>query len=136
MFPDLRSFLPSVLRTVVPLIVGYFAAWPVAGWFGLQDDQVTALVTVAVTAVYYLLVRLAETYVEPNIGWLLGWAGRPVYPLPVDAGRGKDAAADVASVVIRSRKRGDAGQASYDLVFVLVVLVLLVAIFLKVYGVV
>ena len=133
MFPDLRSFLPSVLRTVVPLIVGYFAAWPVAGWFGLQDDQVTALVTVLVTAVYYLLVRVAETYLEPNLGWFLGWAGRPVYPLPVDAGSsGNSASAAVARVV----KRGDEGQVTYDLVFVLIVLALLVAIFLKVYGVV
>lgn len=99
MLPDLRSFLPSVLRTVVPLLVGYFAAWPVAGWFGLQDDQVTSLVTLLVTAVYYLAVRLAEQYVEPNIGWLLGWAGRPVYPLPVDAGRGGSAVGDVTAVV-------------------------------------
>lgn len=132
MFPDLRSFLPSVLRTVVPLLVGYFAAWPVAGWFGLQDDQVTALVTVLVTAAYYLLVRVVETYVEPNAGWLLGWAGRPVYPLPADVSAGRDAAGDVAVVV----KRGDEGQVSSDLVWVLIVLALLVAIFLKVYGVV
>lgn len=134
MFPDLRSFLPSVLRTVVPLLVGYFAAWPVAGWFGLQDDQVTALVTVLVTAVYYLLVRVLETYVEPNLGFLLGWAGRPVYPLPVDAGTsGNSASAAVAKVIKRS---DDSGQASYDLVWVLIVLALLVSIFLKVYGVV
>jgi hypothetical protein len=133
MFPDLRSFLPSVLRTVVPLVVGYFAAWPVAGWFNLQDDQVTSLVTILVTAAYYLLVRLAETYVEPNIGWLLGWAGRPVYPLPADVSAGRDASGDVARVV----KRGDdGGQVTSDLVFVLIALALLVAIFLKVYGVV
>lgn len=106
MFPDLRSFLPSVLRTVVPLLVGYFAAWPVAGWFGLQDDQVTALVTIVVTAVYYLVVRLLETYVEPNLGFLLGWAGRPVYPLPADAGRGASAVGDVAKVVERSTVTG------------------------------
>lgn len=78
--PDLRTFLPSVIRTVVPLVVGYFLAWPVAGWFGLQDDQVTSLVTVVVTALYYALVRLAEIYVLPQIGWFLGWAAAPTYP--------------------------------------------------------
>lgn len=129
---DLRSFLPSVLRTFVPLIVGYFAAWPVAGLLGLREDQITALVTVVVTALYYALVRVLETYVEPNFGWLLGWAGRPVYPLPVDAGASGGAVGDVARVL----KRDDSGQASYDLVWVLIVLALLVSIFLKVYGVV
>jgi len=101
-FPDLRSFLPSVLRTFVPLVVGYFTAWPVAGWFGLQDDQVTALVTIIVTAVYYLAVRVVETYVYPNAGWLLGWAGRPVYPLPADSGATAGPKGDVARVVKRS----------------------------------
>lgn len=101
MFPDLRSFLPSVLRTFVPLLVGYFSAWPVAGWLGLQDEQVTALVTIVITGLYWLVVRLLETYVEPNLGFLIGWAGRPVYPNPVDVGRGASAVGDVAKVLGR-----------------------------------
>lgn len=39
-------------------------------------------------------------------------------------------------VLARAWVGGDDGQVTYDLVFVLVVLALLVAIFLKVYGVV
>jgi hypothetical protein len=101
-FPDLKSFLPSVLRTFVPLLVGYFATFPILKTIGLDDDHVTTLATAVVTALYYLLVRVVETYVEPNAGWLLGWAGRPVYPLPADAGAAGGPVGDVAKVVRRS----------------------------------
>lgn len=40
------------------------------------------------------------------------------------------------AILARTWDGPDEGQASYDLVFVLVVLLLLIAIFLKVYGVV
>jgi len=102
MFPDLRSFLPSVLRTFVPLVVGYFATWPILTTIGLDDDHVTTLATAIVTAVYYLLVRLVEQYVEPNAGWLLGWAGRPVYPVPADAGATGGPTGDVVRVIRRT----------------------------------
>jgi hypothetical protein len=97
--PDLRSFAPSVVRSVVPLIVGYLLAWPVAGVLGLQDDQVTSLVTVAVTFAYYLVVRVLETYALPQIGWLLGYASAPVYVAPTAAGATGTPALDVVKVV-------------------------------------
>lgn len=75
------SLAPSLVRTVVPLVVGYFLAWPVTKLLGLTEEQVTSLVTVAVTALYYLGVRLAEQYV-PQLGWLLGYAATPVYDTP------------------------------------------------------
>lgn len=102
MVPDLRSFLPSVLRTVVPLLVGYFAAWPVAGLLGLQDDQITNLVTLGVTVLYYAAVRALETYIGPRFGWLLGYAARPVYPSLADAGSTAGPIGDVARVVRRT----------------------------------
>jgi hypothetical protein len=100
--PELKSFAPSVVRTVVPLLVGYFSAWPIAGALGLQDDQITSVVTVVVTGLYYLLVRLAETYVMPQLGWLLLWASPPVYVDPVDVRADTTAAEDVVRVVRRA----------------------------------
>ena len=97
---DLKSFLPSVLRTLVPLVVGYFTAFPVAQWLNLSDDQVTSLVTVVITAVYYLVVRVAERY-APEAGWLLGWASPPVYVPPKDAGFSATPVDDVRRVVNR-----------------------------------
>jgi hypothetical protein len=75
------SALPSILRTLVPLAVGYFAAWPVAKALGLTEDQVTSLITAVITAVYYLLVRALEQ-AWPQAGWLLGYAAKPVYVPP------------------------------------------------------
>jgi hypothetical protein len=98
--PDLKSFAPSVVRTVVPLVVGYFSAWPVAGALGLQDEQITSLVTAVVTGLYYLLVRLAETYVMPQLGWLLGFASPPVYVDPGAVRSDTTAAEDVSRVVL------------------------------------
>jgi hypothetical protein len=72
------SILPSVLRTLVPLAVGYFLAWPVTRALGLTEEQITSLITVVVSAIYYLIVRLAEQYV-PRLGWLLGYPSAPKY---------------------------------------------------------
>jgi putative effector of murein hydrolase len=81
------SLLPSILRTFVPLAVGYFLAWPVAKWLGLSEDQITSLITAAITAIYYLAVRLLEQ-VAPQFGWLLGYASKPLYVTPADASKG------------------------------------------------
>jgi hypothetical protein len=97
--PNLRTFLPSILRTFVPLLVGYFGAWPVATALGLSDNQVTSLVTVGLTGGYYLVVRLAERYVLPQAGWLLGWAAAPVYVSPKDSGVAATPTQDVARVL-------------------------------------
>lgn len=75
------SLLPSILRTLVPLAVGYFLAWPVAKWLGLTEDQITSLITAVITAAYYLLVRGLEQ-IAPQFGWLLGYASKPVYAPP------------------------------------------------------
>lgn len=84
-----QSLLPSVLRTLVPIVVGYFAALPLLRVLGLSDEQLTALATALITAGYWLLVRAAEKYLAPQFGWLLGYASQPVYAPPaVVAGTG------------------------------------------------
>lgn len=97
--PDLRTFAPSVVRSLVPLVVSYFGAWPVAQLLRLDDDRVTSLVTVLLYGAYYVVVRLLETYVLPQAGWLLGYASAPVYVPPADSGVTGTPADDVVKVV-------------------------------------
>lgn len=80
----------SVLRTLVPLLVGLVVT--VSGVLGLPVDtgRVAVVVAAVVTAVYYLALRLAEAGAA-RIGWepgriiagiLLGWARPPQYQAP------------------------------------------------------
>lgn len=70
----------SVIRTVVPIVVG-----AVLGWFTAVNIPVdpefegtlTTLLTAVLTAAYYVAVRLFETYISPKLGWLLGYAKSP-----------------------------------------------------------
>lgn len=82
--------LPSILRTVVPLIVGFVVSLLVR--LGLDDAVDTAalteLVMLVVTAGYYAAVRALERYVDPRIGWLLGYAAQPKYATPAEQAAG------------------------------------------------
>lgn len=97
--PDLKSFAPSVVRSLTPIVVAYLAGFPVAKLLGLDDDHVTALVTSVLYAAYYLGVRLIEQYVWPRAGWLLGWASAPVYVPVAASGVTPTPATDVVKVV-------------------------------------
>ncbi|WP_177204394.1 hypothetical protein [Streptomyces sp. CC53] len=88
------NLFASVLRTLVPLLVGWVLT--VTGALGIEVDSVAVAggVTAAVTAVYYLLLRLAEEAAE-RLEWeplrlvagvLLGWARPPSYEEPPPAG--------------------------------------------------
>lgn len=78
----------SVVRSVVPMVVGAVVAF--AAWAGLDVDsaQVGIVVTAVVGAVYYTLFRLLEDVADrinnPRLrtvaGWLLGVARPPQYP--------------------------------------------------------
>lgn len=79
----------SIVRTIVPLIVGGVIAWAVG--LGITVDPkfevlTTTLLTGALTGLYYIAVRLLETYVTPKFGWLLGLAKSPAaYTAPSPA---------------------------------------------------
>ncbi|MDI9885303.1 hypothetical protein QMZ92_13095 [Streptomyces sp. HNM0645] len=88
------NLLASILRTLVPLVVGWVVT--ITGAIGIEVDStaVAGGVTAAVTAVYYLLLRLAEQAAE-RLQWeplrlvagvLLGWARPPQYKQPSPAG--------------------------------------------------
>lgn len=72
----------SVIRTVVPLIVGALIAWAAKIGLNLPEGAVTELVTVLVVAGYYVIARLIETR-WPALGRILLAAGlskrQPVY---------------------------------------------------------
>ena len=72
--------LTSLIRTLVPLVVGFLISIPVVASSGVTSDQLAGLVTAVVTAGYYALARLLEAKVSPQFGWLLGKPGAPVYP--------------------------------------------------------
>jgi len=75
----------SIVRTLVPIIVGAVIAFAVAHGITL-DDQFESLLTAALTlgfsGVYYIVIRLLETYVTPKLGWLLGLAKTPAVYTP------------------------------------------------------
>jgi len=70
------DLLVSLRRTLVPMIVGLVAGSFLAGY--VNPDALDEVVTGAVTAVYYLVVRLLESKV-PAFGLLLGSRKQPVY---------------------------------------------------------
>ena len=70
------DLLVSSRRTLVPLIVGLVAGSFLGGY--VNPDALDEVVTGAVTAVYYLIVRLLESKI-PVFGVLLGSRKQPVY---------------------------------------------------------
>lgn len=75
--------LTSIVRTLVPLIVGALTTWA-ATHLGvdLPTGALEEVVTVLVAAVYYTVVRLLEEHVSPVFGRVLlglGLRGRPKY---------------------------------------------------------
>lgn len=72
----------SVIRTVVPIVVGWLLSLSVVTAAGVTEDQLTLAVTGALTVVgqvvYYVVLRAVERYV-PQVGWLLGRAVQPSY---------------------------------------------------------
>jgi hypothetical protein len=75
------SLLPSLIRTVVPLLVGILITWAAKAGLNLAEGDVTALLTALITAVYYATVRLIEQKF-PAAGWLLGYPAAPTYGKP------------------------------------------------------
>lgn len=77
-----ESLPPSIVRTVVPIVVGVLVA-VLPAELGITSDQLTPLVTAAVTGIgavaYYVAARALEVYVNPRLGWLLGSDRSPEY---------------------------------------------------------
>lgn len=76
----LEALWASIVRTIVPVSVGAIMSWLTTRGLPL-DDQLESALTAALTAafalIWYVIVRLLETYVAPRFGWLLGLAKSP-----------------------------------------------------------
>lgn len=77
--------LPSIVRTVVPFIVGALITLATR-YLGvdLPEGALTEVVTVVVSGVYYAVVRLLEEHVSPVFGRVLlglGLKSKPNYDL-------------------------------------------------------
>jgi len=75
---SLSDYGTSVVRTVVPFIVGTVIAWGVKAGLDLDATAVTPIATIVVGAAYYAIVRKIEDN-HPEVGKLLGKAAAPVY---------------------------------------------------------
>ena len=70
----------SIVRTIVPVVVGFFLQLAVTWNLPLDtefESTLTALLTLLLTTAYYVAVRIFETYISPKLGWLLGYAKSP-----------------------------------------------------------
>jgi hypothetical protein len=83
------AILASIVRTVVPLLVGLLVAGFSKIGVPVDDDSVAAvvngLVSAGVAAAYYVVARLLEVFASSKFGWLLGFAKAPVYVPDVKA---------------------------------------------------
>lgn len=80
----------SVVRTVVPYIVGVILGWAAAA--GIEpDEKLEGAIALALSALFgtlwYVAARILETYVSPRFGWLLGLAKSPDTYSPDQPGR-------------------------------------------------
>lgn len=78
----MKPLFDSIVRTYVPWIVGAVIGWMVSLGVPLDPDvepQLTALLMLAASMLYYVLARVFELYISPKLGWLLGLAKQPTY---------------------------------------------------------
>jgi hypothetical protein len=125
----LKDRLASFVRTFTPQLVGLLLTWIATHWgWEIPEEwanEIKFLAIELVAGVYYAAVRFAEAR-WPRIGWLLGWAAQPVYvPAPEVP---KVEATGVVKV------NGESGHAEGWVSIVVVVLIVLIA--LKVFGVI
>jgi len=75
-----QALWASIVRTVVPLIVGAVLQLAVTLNVPLDpqfEELLATVLTLAFSVAYYVAVRLFETYISPKLGWLLGYAKSP-----------------------------------------------------------
>lgn len=78
----MKPLFDSLVRTYVPWIAGIIIGW--LGSLGVPLDpevapQVTVVLMLAASFVWYVLARIFEIYVHPRFGWLIGLAKQPQY---------------------------------------------------------
>lgn len=81
--PVVKDVLASLIRTAVPVVVGWVIAWLATRWLDLTaySNAINAWLVPVCIAGYYTLVRLLEAKF-PAFGWLLGLKAQPKYVTP------------------------------------------------------
>lgn len=74
----MNDYIRSLIRTIVPLIVGSVVGWLATHGVKVDEATVLPMVDSVVAAGYYAGVRALE-HRWPSAGWLLGAAGMPSY---------------------------------------------------------
>lgn len=77
----MNDLLTSVIRTVVPQLVGFVLAILARASIRVDDEfitNLTLLLQLSLSTLYYISVRLWEKN-YPKAGWLLGVARQPEY---------------------------------------------------------
>lgn len=83
---DVPSVFPSVMRTVVPLVVGWVITALTSVGVDFGSEKTTAAITVIISGAYYTVFRLLERVApsggaaEKFFGLLLGFVRPPIYP--------------------------------------------------------
>lgn len=80
---EFNSQIVSLIRTVVPVVVGQLLTWLATKGVLDETGEISAalvsLFTVVFTSAYYALARLLEVFVSTKFGWMLGIAKAPTY---------------------------------------------------------
>lgn len=103
------SVTPSIVRTIVPFLVGLVVTWLASRGLGLDAEMqgtLTAVITVVVGSAYYSVVRLIEQ-TRPKIGILLGIAKTPTYDVP-DPADVESLEADLVGAFLREVDKDEA----------------------------
>ena len=74
----LTNYVTSLIRTIVPVVVGAVLSALARRGLDIDQAEVTAWLTPLVISGYYSLARLAEIKL-PQLGWLLGVPKAPGY---------------------------------------------------------
>lgn len=77
----MSDYVVSLIRTIVPTIVGSFLGWLASQGLDLDDTAVIPAVTGICIALYYAIVRKIEER-NPSVGVLLGKQVQPQYTPP------------------------------------------------------
>lgn len=70
----------SIIRTLVPYVIGYLLALAAKAGFNLPEGVISnEVVTLVLGTLYYALARVLETRLRPIWGWMLGLPKQPTY---------------------------------------------------------
>jgi hypothetical protein len=78
---NMKDYGRSLIRTIVPLIVGSVVAWLASQNIDVDAGTLVPAVDAVVAGLYYAIVRGLEQKF-PAAGWMLGHPGAPQYAHP------------------------------------------------------